>query len=310
MISYIKTAIAQLCTININGRSTMARQPRSRAFCFTWNNPLATSEALLESIPGYTYLTFGREVGENGTPHLQGYIRFAHGKTLRSARTFLLGCHVEPAVTTGAAIEYCQKDGNFVEFGIRPVDPVTNGDNERERWENAWENAKVGNLEAIPPDIRLRQYSAIRRIQKDFMVPPNLLPGPCGIWVYGRSGVGKTHSVYQSHPDLYSKNASKNWDGYQNEDVVLFDDIDPTQCSWITRFLKIWADRYPFIADNKGGSVIIRPKTFIVTSQYTIDELFTDEPTREALNRRFTRIIKESRDDDITAALIAVQLVI
>lgn len=287
----------------------MARAPRTRAFCFTWNNPRPESEGILESIPGYTYLTFGREVGENGTPHLQGYIRFTNGKTLRAARQFLLGSHVEPAVTTTEAINYCHKDGDFVEFGTRPVDPVENGRDERERWQSAWENAKIGNVEAIPPDIRIRQYSSIRRIQKDYMGRPQLLGGPCGIWVYGRSGVGKTHSVYSSYPDLYSKNASKNWDGYQNEDVVLFDDIDPAQCSWIVRFLKIWSDKYPFIADNKGGSVIIRPKTFIVTSQYTIEELFADEPTREALQRRFTRISKESRDEDITDAIKAIYLV-
>lgn len=287
----------------------MARAPRTRAVCFTYNNPGPDAERELESIPGYTYLTWGREVAETGTPHLQGYLRFPHAKSLSTFRTLLRGAHVEPAITVSPAIEYCHKDGNFVEFGERPIDEARRGEDERARWEDAWAKAKVGDVEGIPPDIRLRQYSAIRRIQKDFMVSPPLLGGPCGIWIFGRSGVGKTHSVYSCYPDLYSKNASKNWDGYQNEDVVLFDDIDPNQSSWIVRFLKIWADRYPFIADNKGGSVTIRPKTFIITSQYKIEELFPDEQTRDAIRRRFTRLEKVSREEDITDAILGVNLI-
>lgn len=270
---------------------------RHRAFVFTLNNPVGDSESGLLGLE-CQYVTFGREIAPGtGTPHLQGFIYFANGRTVRSCRQLLRGAHVERAITIEEAIDYCHKGGDFVEKGQRPTSARGRGEKERLRWEATWDLAKKGDVEGIPADIRVRLYSSIRRIEKDYMVKPINLEGTCGFWLHGPSGVGKTHSVYEKFPELYTKNASKNWDGYQGEEVVLFDDIDPDQTKWCTRFIKIWADRYPFIADNKGGSVIIRPKKFVVTSQYAIEQLWLDAESREAISRRFTVFEKRDRDD-------------
>jgi len=271
---------------------------RSRAFCFTLNNPGRTAESSLESL-SYEYLTFGREKGESGTPHLQGYIYFPNAKSLQSVRKLLPRCHVEPAKTISAAIEYCHKDGDFVEFGRRPIDPKAKGKLEKERWDSVWEHAVAGDIESIPTDVRVRYYGALRRIERDYMVKPGDLDAPCGTWIHGKSGVGKSFSVRALFPDLYSKNSSKWWDGYQKEDTVLFDDLGTDQVGWISRFLKIWPDQYPFIADIKGGSVCIRPRRFIVTSQFTIRELFTDQTTIDALERRFVVIERLNREEEL-----------
>lgn len=271
---------------------------RVRSYCFTLNNPGPETEALLESIAGYTYLTFGREVAPTtGTRHLQGFIRFRDGKSKSSVRRLIPGAHIEKALTITAAIQYCQKDGDFVEFGTKPLDDAARGELELERWKCTWELAKTGCIEEIPFDIRIRYYNAIRRIEKDFMVKPRDLPAVCGTWVHGSSGVGKSHSVRSLFPDLYSKNASKWWDGYQAEDTVLFDDLGTTEAGWVSRFVKIWADRYPFIADVKGGSICIRPRRFIVTSQFTIRQLFSEQTTVDALERRFTVIERFSQEE-------------
>lgn len=85
---------------------------------------------------------------------------------------------------------------------------------------------------------------------------------------------------------------SKWWDSYSDQEVVLIDDVDYNQVNWIGYFLKIWSDHYPFIAEVKGGSKLIRPKKVIVTSQYSIDNLFNDEELKKALKRRFKEIVK------------------
>jgi hypothetical protein len=109
----------------------------------------------------------------------------------------------------------------------------------------------------------------------------------CGIWVQGLSGCGKTTYVTKRWPKSYLKPINKWWDGYTTEAEVLLDDLDKTHASWVGYFLKKWSDKFPFIAEQKGTSIKIRPQVFIVTSQYTIDQIFEDEESRQALKRRF-----------------------
>lgn len=52
--------------------------------------------------------------------------------------------------------------------------------------------------------------------------------------------------------------------------------------------LKIWADRYPFPGEIKGGTIErIRPEKIIVTSNYSIRECFPNPQDHEPMLRRF-----------------------
>ena len=87
---------------------------------------------------------------------------------------------------------------------------------------------------------------------------------------------------------------NKWWNGYKFQEVCIIDDIDPTHKRWIGAFLKEWSDHYMFSAESKGGVMVIRPKIIVVTSQYSIGQVFTDSETGvrdvetvAALERRF-----------------------
>lgn len=115
-----------------------------------------------------------------------------------------------------------------------------------------------------------------------------------GYWVVGKTGIGKSHFVRTkfSADELYLKSQNKWWDGYQTQPVVLLDDFDHSgQC--LGHYLKIWADKWGCTGEIKGGHVNLRHKSFYITSQYEIADIWPgDEHSelRDAINRRFTRI--------------------
>jgi len=160
--------------------------------------------------------------------------------------------------------------------------------NSKTDWNKHWELAKSGRLEEMDGDVKIRFYSTLKRIAFDYSKPPVELDNVCGIWIWGEPGIGKSRRARDEYPNLFSKNLNKWWDGYNGEEHVLLDDVSLSHSSWIGWFLKIWADRYPFQAEIKGGTLNIRPKTLVVTSNYSIETLFPiDIQLQQAILRRF-----------------------
>lgn len=97
--------------------------PRESAFwCFTLNNPTEDQEQHVTdflSSSDCDYGIFGREVGESGTPHLQGFVILSRSRRLSFLRRkFQAHWTVRhPTSTNTAARNYCRKDGDYEEFG-------------------------------------------------------------------------------------------------------------------------------------------------------------------------------------------------
>ena len=265
---------------------------RSRSWCWTINNyddALERDLATLVDASRCVYLTYGREVGENGTNHLQGFVYFKNAVRLNTVRcTVSLRGHYE--VMRGnfeQAILYCHKDGEFVEFGEKPMSAKRKGELEAERWNNAKQLAISGNIDDIDSDIYVRCYSSLKSIRNDHMPKITDLDDVCGVWIFGPSGCGKSQYSRTHWPDAYTKPLNKWWDGYDREENVILDDVDPSHAQWIAHFLKYWTDKYAFIGERKGNSVRIRPKQFVITSQYDIATVFASSmESYEALLRR------------------------
>lgn len=100
-----------------NTKPIPATQRRSRGWCFTLNNYSEQEYASLESMMHTHTLKFvmGKEVGKQGTPHLQGYCYFKNGKTLTSMKLYNSRCHWEPAKGSPEAnFKYCSKDDEYI----------------------------------------------------------------------------------------------------------------------------------------------------------------------------------------------------
>lgn len=105
---------------------------QSRHWCFTLNNYTAEDVASLDALgtsDEVSYVVYGKEVGANGTPHLQGYIIFARKKRMREAsRYFIANPHLEAKRgTPEQAAQYCKKGGDFTEHGELPRSPGVGG---------------------------------------------------------------------------------------------------------------------------------------------------------------------------------------
>ena len=94
--------------------------------------------------------------------------------------------------------------------------------------------------------------------------------------------------------------------------VLILDDFSPEVMrkrgdgTWITN-LKLWADRYPFVAETKGGSFKTRPQVVIVTSNYSLEDCMSgieniswDQDVLPLLDRfkqfKFTNVVHEQSD--------------
>lgn len=265
------------------------QQQRSRGWCFTINNPTLGDDLDLEAVKAAAdYVIYGEEVGEQGTPHWQGYLHFRNPQTLTRIKALLPRAHLETQRgTTRQAIEYCKKDGRYHEFGDAPKSA---GEKSKDAWKSVIDAAERGDLEWIKseqPGIYLRYFERLRSLRKRH---PRILRGDQlpHEWWYGPTGTGKSRTVWELYPTHFQKELNKWWDGYDDEDVVVIEEWSPkNECT--ASFLKIWADRYPFSAQIKGGTLHkIRPEKIIVTSNYTIQECFPDPQDHQPLLRRFT----------------------
>lgn len=89
---------------------------------------------------------------------------------------------------------------------------------------------------------------------------------------------------------LYRKGRNRWWDGYTNQKFVIMEDADPDNMQHMGGYVKDWMDRAPFKAEVKCGNAYPDYDWFIVTSQYTIDQVFPDKETNEAVKRRCKEI--------------------
>lgn len=99
-----------------------------------WNDAELT--AILDSSDSYHYIVIGRERGDSGTPHLQGFFILQRRQRLTQVRRLpgLARAHFEVSRgTPQQASDYCKKDGDFEERGQLPEAPE--GQGKRSDWE-------------------------------------------------------------------------------------------------------------------------------------------------------------------------------
>jgi len=261
---------------------------RGKQWLFTWNNYTDEDWVGLSAVD-CVYMVAGREVApETGMHHIQGYIVLGGLKSLKQMKA-LLSQQVHWEMARGNADQnftYCSKEGDFVEYGVRPAKPGRKKGDQEEKWKEALELARGGGEQEDPMIAfvhgKLCKWHREQELQKRVLEDTEEQM----LWYWGGSGTGKSRAARAEHPGAFIKNVTKWWCGYEEEDAVIIDDFDAAH-HMLGHHLKIWGDRYPFMAENKGGARKIRPKVIIVTSNWHPKDIWTDQSTLGPILRRF-----------------------
>lgn len=266
-------------------------QSKSRGWCFTINNPTDEDTRAIDNLQqSARYYVYGKETGENNTPHYQGYVYFDNRQRFGTVKQFLGRAHLEPQRgSCEQAIAYCKKDGQWTEWGHEPDSHGIVA--QREKWKTIVDLAERGELEQLKllfPGEYVRYGGRLRSLR---LRPTTVIQGNLeNEWWVGLSGTGKSKTLWQTYPEHYGKDLNKWWDGYQDEEIVAIEEWSP-KYEMLASKLKVWADRYPFNAEIKGGTLLkIRPKKVIVLSNYTIEQCFPNPEDQGPLKRRFKSV--------------------
>lgn len=274
---------------------------RFRRFVFTLNNWTQVEYDSMQSFvqERCTWAVCGKEVGELGTPHLQGACCLKVQMSLQHIKTW--GCftraHLEQMFGTPQdSLTYCTKqDRNAWIFGTMP-NPGKRNDIAA-ALQDMHEGMKLKDMLADHGPAIVKFHRGLM-IAKSLMEPPRDESEPPTVyWLHGATGTGKTKCAWEFartvFPDsIWINNDTLQWfDGYSGEDAVIIDDFRNKHISF--SFLLRITDRYELRVPFKGGFVCWRPSLIIITSPRSICDTFATRNTHipediAQLERRIT----------------------
>lgn len=287
---------------NYNG-SCARRGQRFRRFTFTLNNYTREELDAVHAYPAKA-MVCGLEVGDCGTPHMQGAVLCEVQVSLSQLKAGpFKRAHIEKMMGSWQQnYDYCTKqDRNAFVKGTVP-EPGKRND-----LTNTVKLVKDGSsLKDLVLDPDDSHAVAVVKFSRGLTVVRNLLAPvrdpskpPFVIWLWGETGTGKTRAAIEYArvvgADAWISNGGLQWfDGYVGQRVAILDDlrnkhlVGTAGFSFLLRLL----DRYPFEVPYKGGYFNWAPECIIITSAYSPSECFE---TRKAYKpedfRQLTRRI-------------------
>lgn len=279
---------------------------RFRRICYTLNNYTdGEYQTLRNLLPNVSAHIIGKEVGKDGTPHLQGAVVFSKQVYFNTIKKLVPRLHVERMVATpDKAFEYCRKDGDYWECGNLPT-PGKRSD-------------LIKTVQALREGQTLEEIAqtedgAVNLVKhfKGFIHLQNLLLNSAPLrkktvlWLHGHTGAGKTRAAIEFAQQLgepyWISGRDLSWfDGYNGQRVAIIDDFRWRHIPF--SFLLRVLDRYELQVPIKGGFVRWNPQFIFITTPKTIletfDHEFRDPEDLKQVQRRVNHVLYFPDDKD------------
>jgi len=212
-----------------------------------------------------SYGICGEEVGEKGTPHLQGYINLSTPLSLSVMKNYLLRANL--SVAGGSDLDnqkYCSKDGtNIYEVGECRVGQGARTDIKMITQLIKNKEITLDELMFEYPDMYVKYSRSFEKMFNAVMVPRT--EPPTVYWLYGLAGTGKTRLCVEKHASHYIKDGTPWWDGYTQQEAIIIDDFDNNiPYRTLLRIL----DRYVYQGQVKGSYVQINSPFIYITCEF------------------------------------------
>lgn len=231
------------------------------------------------------YIAFALETcPTTGRAHYQTWAYSTQAMRLSAWKKIFPGDHIEQMRGNFEQNDaYCSKQSELTTFGTRPM-----GNGKRRDLsvfcQRVISREPLRDISLSMPTVFVQYHNGLTKLAS-YAVQPYEHETVRGYWLYGVPGAGKSHYARTRFSDIYIKAQNKWFDGYAGEQSILLDDYDCGKS--LGHYLKIWCDKWACTGEIKGGTVHLRHHHFIITSNYSINEMFADDPQMcQAIARR------------------------
>lgn len=277
-------------------------QTRSRRWCFTINNYSEEERTILvdsfsdrgRDANGITFAIIGFEVGATGTPHVQGFLCLKRPISLVSIKRIpgMSRGHFESCRgSLQQNLDYCRKEGNFLEFGTLPMQGQRT---DLERVANLVNEGK--DIVTISEECPVEFIKFYKGISALMVCRSSYRTWKTDVyWYWGPTGTGKSRDAFQKASEatsFYVKDPSNKWfDGYNGQEVVIIDDYRRDFCTF--SFLLRLFDRYPMSVEVKGATTQFLAKKIYLTTPKDPENTWEGRTVEDLnqLKRRITQVV-------------------
>lgn len=263
---------------------------------------LESVEKALKEI-GASYYVIGKETGESGNEHFQGYCELEKRVEFNVVHKALFNAHIETRRgTQQQAIDYCKKEGDFIEWGTPKqqgkrsdlaeiVEMIKDGASDMEILAEYPSQFLIFNQHIA----KVREMVTKEKFTKEFREIEVY-------YIWGKTGTGKSRYVREKYgyENIYAINdyGSGAFDSYTNQDVLILEEF---RSDFTLKFMLQLLDGYPLrLPARYFDKVACFTKVYIISNVRLVEQyknIQEKEPASWAAFLRRIKYIVEFGDD-------------